>query len=134
MSYNLGLGRSKEVSWYDRTDNVLIGGYNYRLDEMAVRAGYQLRFAERFGLTPQAGFMIQRISAKDKSYPGNGFTQPCVTVGARFSYHPVQHVGIFITPEYAIPVSKKGDIVEVFKQGGMTRGGFKGSIGVSVSL
>ena len=134
VSYNLGLGRSKEVSWYDRTDNVLIGGYNYRLDEMAVRAGYQLRFAERFGLTPQAGFMIQRLAAKDKSYPGNGFTQPCVTVGARFSYHPVQHVGIFITPEYAIPVSKKGDIVEVFKQGGMTRGGFKGSIGVSVSL
>ena len=134
VSYNLGLGRSKGVEWYDREDKLYEGTYDYRLDEMAVRAGYQLRFAERFGLTPQAGFMIQRLSAKDKKYPGNGFTQPCATVGARFSYHPVQHVGFFITPEYAIPVSTKGDIVDVFKQGGITRGGFRGSIGVSVSL
>ncbi len=134
VSYNLGLGRSKQVDWYDRVDNILIGQYSYRMDEMAVRAGYQLRFAERFGLTPQAGFMIQRLSAKDRNEAGNGFTQPCATVGARFAYHPVQHVGFFITPEYAIPVSTKGDIVDVFKQGGLTQGGFRGSIGVSVSL
>lgn len=133
-SYNLGLGRSKDVEWYDRSDNVMIGAYNYRVDEMAVRVGYQLRFAERFGLTPQAGFMLQRISAKDKNYPGNGFTQPCATVGARFSYYPVQHIGIFIAPEYGIPVSTKGDIIDVFKQGGITRGGIKGSLGVSISL
>ncbi len=134
VSYNLGLGRSKEVEWYDREDNILMGRYTYRMDEMAVRAGYQLRFAERFGLTPQAGFLIQRLSAKDSKEAGNGFTQPCATVGVRFSYHPIQHVGFFISPEYAIPVSTKGDIVDVFRQGGLTRGGFKGSIGVSVSL
>lgn len=133
-SYNLGLGRSKEVEWYNRDDKIYEGSYDYRMDEIAIRAGYQLRFAERFGLTPQAGFMIQKLSAKDKNYPGNGYTQGCVTIGARFSYHPVQHVGIFITPEYGVPMGAKGDIVEVFKQGGMTRGGFKASIGISVSL
>lgn len=133
-SYSLGLGRSKDVDWFDRKDNVRIGSYNYRLDEIAVKAGYQLRFAERFGLTPQAGFMIQRLAAKSKTEPGNGFTQPCATAGVRFSFHPVQHVGFFITPEYAIPVSTKGDIVDVFQQGGMTRGGFRGAIGISVSL
>ncbi len=134
ISYNLGLSRSKEVQWYDRTDHIEMGTYDYRMDEMAIRAGYQLRFAERFGLTPQAGFMIQRLAARSKNDPGNGYTQPSFTIGARFSYHPVQHVGIFITPEYGIPVSAKGDIVDVFKQGGLTRGGFKASIGVSVSL
>ena len=134
LSYNLGLGRSKDVSWYDRQDNVLTGQYDYRVDEMAVRAGYQFRFAERFGVTPQAGFLVQRLSARDGSYPGNGFTQPCVTIGARCSYHPVQHIGVFVTPEYDIPAGKKGDIADVFRQGGMTRGGFKASIGVSVSL
>ncbi|MDE5794053.1 MAG: PEGA domain-containing protein [Muribaculaceae bacterium] len=134
LSYNLGLSRSKEVQWFDRNDHIEMGAYDYRMDEMAVRAGYQLRFAERFGLTPQAGFMIQRLSAKDKNNPGNGFTQPCVTVGARFAYHPIQHVGIFVTPEYAIPISSKGDVAKVFNSGGLTRGGFKGSIGISVSL
>lgn len=75
-SYNLGIMRSKEVSWYRRDDLIYEGNYTYRLDEMAVRVGYQLRFAERFGLTPQAGFVIQRLSAQKKEYPGNGFTQP----------------------------------------------------------
>lgn len=134
LSYNLGLGRSKEVTWFDTTDHIEMGAHDYRMDEMAVRAGYQLRFAERFGLTPQVGFMIQRLAAKSKDNPGNGYTQPCATVGARFTYHPIQHVGFFITPEYGIPVSSKGQIADVFKQGGLTRGGFKGSIGVSVSL
>lgn len=133
-SYNLGMKRSKPVEWYNRTDKIYQGSYDYRMDEIAVRAGYQLRFAERFGLTPQVGFMIQKLSAKDKNYPGNGYTQSSATVGVRFSYHPVQHLGIFVTPEYGIPVSAKGDISEVFKQGGLTRGGFKASIGISVSL
>lgn len=133
-SYLLGIGRSKDVQWYNREDKIYQGAYNYRMDEMAIRAGYQLRFAERFGLTPQVGFMVQNLSAKDKNYPGNGFTQSCATIGVRFSYHPVQHIGVFVTPEYGIPVITKGDISEVFSQGGMTRGGIKASIGVSVSL
>ena len=133
-SYHLGLGRSKEVEWYGIQDHILEGRYTYRLDEMAVRAGYQLRFAERFGLTPQAGFLMQRLAAKEKSQPGNGYTQPCVTVGARFSFHPVPHIGVFVAPEYAVPIGAKGQVKEVFSQGGVTRGGFRGSIGVSVSL
>lgn len=134
LGYNLGIGRSNGVSWYDRTDNVLAGQYTYRVDEMSIRAGYQFSFAERFGVTPQAGFLIQRLFAKDSRQPGNGFTQPCATIGVRLSYHPVQHVSVFLTPEYAIPVSSRGDIADVFKQGGLPRGGFKGSIGVSLSL
>ncbi len=77
---------------------------------------------------------MQRLSAQKKEYPGNGFTQGCVSVGARFSFHPFQHIGFFLTPEYDLPVSTKGDIKEVFSQGKITRGGFKASIGVSVSL
>jgi len=132
--YSLGLGRSNEVEWYDRSDKILLGRYGYRMDEISVKAGCQLRFAERFGLTPQAGYLLQRLSAKDRGYPGNGFTQSSVSLTARFAYHPVPHVGIFVAPEYALPVGEKGDIRDVFSQGGMTRGGFRANIGVSVSL
>lgn len=134
VGYSLGLGQSKEVAWYDRSDHIMYGTNTYRLDEMYVRAGYQLSFAERFGLTPQAGFLIQRLAGKKEGYPGNGFTQGCVSVAARFSYHPVPHIGIFAAPGYAVPVGTKGDIAEVFSQGGLTRGGFRADIGVSVSL
>lgn len=132
--YSLGLGQSKEVAWYDRSDHIMYGTNTYRLDEMYVRAGYQLSFAERFGLTPQAGFLLQRLAGRKEGYPGNGFTQGCVSVTARFSYHPAPHIGVFVSPEYDIPVGAKGDITEVFSQGGITRGGFRAGIGVSVSL
>ncbi|MDE6512488.1 MAG: PEGA domain-containing protein, partial [Muribaculaceae bacterium] len=39
VSYTLGLGNSKEVSWFNRTDNIEQGAYTYRLDAMAVKAG-----------------------------------------------------------------------------------------------
>ncbi len=133
-SYTLGLGRSKEVTWYDREESLILGAYDYRMDEMAVRLGYQLRFAQRFGLTPQVGFLIQKLIAKDKGYPGNGFTQTCIPIAARFSFHPVPHLGIFVTPEYALPMGEKGDVLEVFNQGGLTRGGFRATVGLTVSL
>lgn len=133
-SYSLGLGKSKPVTWYNRDDQIMYGTDTYRLDEISVKAGYQLRFAERFGLTPQVGYLLQRLVGKKDNFPGNGFSQNSVSVTAKFSYHPTPHVGIFVAPEYAVPFGEKGDIKEVFSQGGMTRGGFRANIGVSVSL
>lgn len=133
-SYNLGIGRSKDVEWFDRDDHVYEGSYNYRINEMAVRVGYQLRFAQRFGLTPQAGLLLMKLSANDKSDPGNGFSQSYASVGARFVYKPVQHFGFFITPEFCMPLGYKGNIEEVFDQGAFSPFGLRISIGVSVSI
>ncbi len=131
-SYNLGLGKSKEVNWYNESDNIFDQSVAYRVDEWAVRAGYCLRFAERFGLTPQVGFLQQRLFAKGK--PGNGFTVNNVSIGARLAWHPVPHLGVFVTPEYALPIGDKGDIANVCSLAGITRGGFRGYIGLSVNL
>lgn len=131
-TYTLGLGKSKDVNWYNDVDNIFDQTTSYRVDEWGVRAGYGLRFAERFGLTPQLGFLQQRLISKDRA--GNGFTVNSATVGARLSWYPVPHFGIFVTPEYGIPVASKGDIVNVCKLGGITRGGFRAYIGLSVNL
>lgn len=133
-SYTLGLGHTGEVSWYNETDNIFNQSTSYRVDEWAVRLGYCLRFAERFGLTPQAGFLQQRLLSRDGDHAGNGFTVECVSIGARLSWHPVPHLSVFITPEYAVPMSSKGDIVEVCRLAGLTRGGFRAYIGLSVNL
>lgn len=132
VSYTYGLGKTKEVNWYNDVDNIFDQSADYRVDEIAVKAGYGLRFAERFGLTPQVGFLQQRLIAKGKA--GNGFTVNSATVGARLAWYPVQHFGIFVTPEYGIPVGDKGDIVNVCKLAGLTRGGFRASVGVTVNL
>lgn len=131
-TYTLGLGKSKEVNWYNDADNIFDQSATYRVDEWGIRAGYGLRFAERFGLTPQVGFMQQRLISK--GHAGNGFTVNSATVGARLSWYPVQHFGIFVTPEYGIPVGSKGDIDEVCRLAGITRGGFRAYIGVTVNL
>lgn len=131
-SYHLGLGKSKEVNWYNNIDNIFDQAVAYRVDELAVRIGYGLRFAERFGLTPQVGFLQQRLIAKNK--PGNGFTVNNVSVGARLTWHPVPHLGIFVTPEYAVPIGDKGDIANVCRLAGITRGGFRAYIGLSLNL
>lgn len=131
-SYTLGFGKSKEVNWYNDTDNILYQTTSYRVDEWAVRAGYVLRFAERFGVTPQVGFLQQRLIADKEA--GNGFTVNNVSIGARLSWHPVPHLGIFVTPEYALPIANKGDIANVCNLAGITRGGFRAYIGVSVNL
>ncbi len=131
-SYTLGLGRTKDVNWYSDVDNILDQITNYRVDEWAVRLGYGLRFAERFGLTPQVGFLQQRLIAKKSA--GNGFTVNCLSIGARLAWHPVPHLGIFVTPEYAVPIGNKGDIVNVCKLADLTRGGFRAYVGVSVNL
>lgn len=133
-SYTLGLGRSNEVDWYGRDDKVYYGSYTYRCDIFGGKVGYQLRFAERFGLTPQVGFELQRLTAREKTEPGNGFTQASATVGVRFAFHPAPHIGIFAAPQYGIPVGDKGDGKEVFSQGGITRGGFRACIGIAVNL
>lgn len=132
VSYTLGMGKSKEVDWYGEEDNIYDQSVAYRVDELGVRVGYGLRFAERFGLTPQIGFVQQRLNARGKL--GNGFTVNCASIGARLAWHPIPHLGIFLNPEYAIPVEAKGDIVNVCRLAGITRGGIRGSVGVSVNL
>ena len=131
-SYTLGMGHTREVNWYNDTDNIFDQATSYRVDEWAVKAGYGLRFAERFGLTPQLGFLQQRLIARRRA--GNGFTVNCASVGARLAWHPVQHLGVFVTPEYAIPVGSRGDIVDVCRLAGLTRGGFRAYVGLSVNL
>lgn len=134
FSYTLGLGHTDEVSWYNETDNIFNQAVSYRVDEWAVKAGYCLRFAERFGLTPQAGFLQQRMLSRDGDLAGNGFTVQCVSIGARLSWHPVPHLSAFVTPEYAVPIGSKGYIDDVCRLAGITRGGFRAYIGLSVNL
>ncbi len=130
--YTILFGETKEVNWYSTTDNIFDQATAYKVAEWGLRAGYTLRFAERFGLTPQLGFLQQRLSAKKRA--GNGFTINCTSIGARLAWHPVPHLSFFITPEYAIPLGDKGDIAKVCSLAGLTRGGFHAYVGISVNL
>ncbi|MDE7159419.1 MAG: hypothetical protein K2O24_01040, partial [Muribaculaceae bacterium] len=131
-SYMLGLGKTKAVDWQNIEDNIFAQAVQYRMDEWSVMAGYQLRFAERFGLTPRVGFMQQILFAKGA--PGNGYTVNNIPVELRLLYKPVPHFGLYVLAGYAIPCADKNQITEVCKQASLTRGGFRASLGITVNL
>ncbi len=131
--FTLGLGKSKEVKWYTIDNSLLNNVEQYRVNEVNIAAGYRFRFAERFGLTPRLGYQLQYLHA-GSGHPGNGFTQGSLTVGVKGLYIPVPHFGIYLTPQYGIPMGAKGQIKEVCSLGDITRGGFRLEVGVELSL
>lgn len=142
-SFTYGLTRSKDVSWFAVSNGLYDETVNYSMNEFAVKLGYQLRFIERIGLTPQVGYMCQMLKSHavtgidgnqgagirgDKTWCGN------VTVGARFAFMPMQHLSVFATPEYAVPVMKKTTYDAIAPTAGISKGGFYAHVGVTVNF
>lgn len=135
ISYTLGLGKSNTVYWYENPDaegNYLYSSQcTYSMDELEVKAGYQFSFVERFGLTPQIGYMGQRLRGGTR---GNGAMSHDLTVGARLVFNPIPRLGIFINPEYAIPVIVNDLYSDIAAIGGFSKGGFYASAGLTFNF
>ncbi len=141
--YTFGLKKTDPVSWFAVSNGLYDETVNYSMNEFGVRLGYQLKFVERIGLTPQAGFMAQMLKSHsmtgndgetgagirgDKTWCGN------LTIGARVCYTPYQNMSIFMTPEYAIPIVKKTTYEKIAPIAGITKGGFYLHAGLTVNF
>ena len=138
VGYTLGLGKSGTVYWYDdpRPSESDAGGIyrdqcTYTMDEIEVKAGWQFRFVERIGLTPQLGYLGQRL--RGGTY-GNGAMCHNLSVGARFVFNPVSWAGVFVNPRYAVPVMVNDLYKEIADIGNFSKGGFYVSAGVSFNF
>lgn len=116
LGYTYGIGKSDEVYWFESPKPGLYDNKcTYSLDEFEVKAGYQLSFVQRIGLTPQVGYMGQRLRG---GVHGNGAMCHNFTVGARFVFNPLPMFGIFVNPEYAIGVKVNDLYKEIASYGG----------------
>lgn len=132
VGYTLGLGRSGEVHWYENNaSGAYDGSCTYTMDEFTVKAGYQLSFLSRLGLTPRLGYMMQRLRGGTH---GNGAMCHDITIGGRLVFKPIPYFGIFIEPEYAVPVMVNQLYSDISSHGGFSKGGFYVSAGLSFSL
>ncbi len=135
LGYTLGLGRSGDVYWYETGAEGSSGIYDnkctYTMDEIMAKAGYQLSFVNRIGLTPRLGYMMQRLRG---GLYGNGAMCHDMTIGARLVFKPVPYFGIFVEPEYAIPLMVNKLYSDIASQGGFSKGGFYVSAGMSFSI
>lgn len=128
VGYSFGVTKSDPVSWFSDDTQLFAGSSRYRMDELTVKAGYQFSFVERFGLVPQAGYMAQMLHGGDGL--GDGFTCHSISAGAKATYVPVPRIGVFVNPEYAIPVKSSEQYRRMAELGGFTRGGFHCTVGV----
>lgn len=135
-SYTLGMfGETDALVWYKNDD--YLGKVNYKQNVMAVKIGYQFKAAPRLAITPQAGFSSLQLVANsvDGSVKmGDQAKCDCVTLGARMEVVPTQHFGIFLSPEYMLPMKKDGIYEYVSDKLNMTAGGFYASAGFFVKF
>ncbi|MBD5358845.1 MAG: PEGA domain-containing protein [Bacteroides sp.] len=133
LGYTLGIGKSKEVYWFEapKPDGLYDDHCTYSMDEFEVKAGYQFRFVERVGLTPQVGYLSQRLRG---GVHGNGAMCHNLSIGARCVFNPHPTVGVFVNPEYAVPLQVNQLYKDIAEYGGFSKGGFYVSAGVTFNF
>lgn len=135
FDYTFGITKSKEVYWFEPgtegSGEMYDDKCTYSMDEISGKAGYQLSFVNRIGLTPQIGYMCQRLRG---GIHGNGAMCHNMTIGARLAFKPLPWFGFFVNPEYAIPVKPNQLYSDIASYGGFSKGGFYVSAGFSFTL
>ncbi|MBQ7494584.1 MAG: PEGA domain-containing protein [Bacteroidaceae bacterium] len=138
LSYTIGLASSSNVYAYDAND-LLQSGLTYKMNTLAIRYGYQVGLLPRLGFTPQVGYMRQQLTGSllpdigGVKY-GDGATASCLTVGVKILAVPLHHAYVFLSPEYAVTLSKDADFESVAKAGDFSVGGFNLTAGILVNF
>ena len=99
------------------------------------KVGYGITFGTRLRLTPQAGVMIVSIKSKDE---GSGSSRCNVTqasIGARLDFAVVNHLVIYVAPEYGFALSKSSIYQQIAPLSSKIKGwgdGFNVRVGLTV--
>lgn len=131
LGYTLGLTRSGKVFWFQNSTDMFVGTTDYTVDELSGKLGYQFSFVQRIGLTPQLGYLGQRVRGGSH---GNGAMSHNLSIGARFIFNPISYLGIFVTPEFAIPVNVNPLYDEIASHAGLSKGGFFATAGIAFTF
>lgn len=129
--YTFGLTKSDDLYWFENATDFFDSTCTYSSDEFYVKAGYQFRFVERIGLTPQLGYLGQRLRGGTR---GNGAMCHNLSVGARLLFNPIPMLGVFVTPEYAVPVSVNQLYKDISERSNISKGGFYVTAGISFNF
>lgn len=136
LSYTLGMSSSKDVYNYNK-EYELLSGNTYKMNAFAARLGYQLRLIPRLGITPQVGFMQQMLTSTVSRGTGkyaDGAKASSLTLGAKILAVPAHRVYLFLTPEYALEMSKDATFDKAAQAADFQPGGFSISAGVLINI
>ncbi len=136
-SYTLGLGASDNVYWYNASDGTLASALNYKRSSWGFRYGYQIGLLPRLGFTPQVGFTHATLSGSLQTGSGNygnAAAANILTVGVKILAVPVNHLYLYVAPEYGMGMSKDEAYERVANNAGFSIGGFSVTLGAHVNF
>jgi len=132
-SYTFGLASSDVVPWYSTDGNdTYQSGITYKRSTIAFKLGYQFVLTERFGIVPQVGYAIERLTGtvdNGTNLFGDGASANCVTIGAKLLYAPMQRLYLFANPEFSAGASKDDNFKNISDNSDISAGGFMVTLG-----
>ena len=138
LSYTLGLTKSQTAHWYSTDESARYqSAVTYKLSSMAAKYGYQINLMNKFAITPQVGFSIDKLTGTVESGNtayGDKATCTCITVGVKFLLVPFQHCYLFAAPELGIANKKGGDFERIAEATNVSAGGFVANFGLLINF
>ena len=133
-SYTFGLSESDPIYWDGHKNTAT----KYKMNSISLKYGYQISLARKFVITPQLGYNYNTLTANavatgNKTY-GDGAKSENLSVGARLTIIPVQHLCLYVTPEFSFKISQDDYFKAITSSGSFSGDGFAVHAGLLVSF
>ena len=133
-SYTFGLSESDIVYWGGDMNT----GTKYKMQSLGVKYGYQFPLMRQLAITPQLGWNYNFLSAnaaqKGNATYGDKASSQAVTIGAKLVVVPVQHLYLFVAPEYMFALSKETNFKTISDHSDVSGDGFAVHAGLLVNF
>lgn len=133
-SYTFGLNESDPVYWEGDMNTAT----KYKMNSISVKYGYQISLARKLALTPQVGYIYNTLTANaakaGNTIYGDGASSQALSIGAKFTIVPVQHIYLYIAPEYSFKLSQDDKFKAITESSNFKGEGFVVHAGLLVSF
>ncbi|MCR4919620.1 MAG: PEGA domain-containing protein [Prevotella sp.] len=133
-SYTFGLAESDAVYW----GGDLNTGTKYTMNSIGVRYGYQFPLMRQLAITPQVGYSYHYLTASaaqsGNTIYGDGAAAQALSVGAKLVLVPMQHLYLFVAPEYMVTLSQDATFKNITDSSNFSADGFAVHAGVLVNF
>ena len=139
MGITYGLRKTDDVYFYG-TGASIQSAYNYQALRLGLSLGYAVPISRQISLIPQAGVAynyiygkeIKDVTVSNKGYM-KSFGTMSATLGAKFKFVFIEHIGVCITPEYDFGIYKN-DNYKIVKEFNNTLKSWTDGFSLSLSL
>lgn len=133
-SYTFGITSSDVIYWNGDVNN----GTKYKMNSFALKYGYQIPLMRQLAITPQVGYnyntLLASAAQKGNTIYGDGATSHALTIGAKLVSVPIQHVCLFVAPEFMIGLSKDDYFTKISKSTNVSASGFAVHAGLFINF